>query len=59
MATRRRGTRRDVGDVNGWNFADIWEAAASEIPDATFAMQEVDDSRPRHDAIDQTVRGDR
>lgn len=72
----------------GWNSADIWEAAASQIPDATFAMQgprsvgwgdagrraeglasflldgrppdrKVDDSRPRHDAIDQTARGDR
>ena len=25
--------------MNGWNFADIWEAAAAQLPDAPFAKQ--------------------
>ena len=31
--------RDRVSDVSGWTFAEIWETAAAQLPDAPFAKQ--------------------
>jgi hypothetical protein len=37
MAPGRRHPRSDRCVMSGWNLADIWEAAADQIPDAPFS----------------------
>ena len=39
MAAGRRHPRSDRCAMSGWNLADIWEAASTQIPDAPFAKQ--------------------